>query len=230
MKKLLIILSLFISVTFLFAQSEAKAVIYEEGFEGAITASGEIYNQNELTAAHGTLPLGTVVEIMNIYNGKKVVVTVNDRIDIVDDLFWISSAAAKEIDLNTLMPMEILYTIIGKPASAGPSEIYQKLFSGLGENLVITEGDPQVPLSTEDNEAVAYGVQIYASKKRMDAVTLSRRIQQELEYISYFEKYQSDEGSRFRVVIGDFATMEEALDCYKKLRYDLPHIFLVEIY
>ena len=230
MKKIFVLISIIIMAVALFAQTEAKAVIYEDGFEGVLTASGDIFSQDAFTAAHGTLALGTQVEIMNIQSGKKVIVTVNDKLDDDNDLFWITKAAAEEIDLFTLMPMEILYSIISEPAETGPTEVYQSLFSNLSENLELPLGDPTIPLVSEDNEAIAYGVQVYASSKRMDAVTLSRRIQQELEYISYFEKYKADDGNRFRVVIGDFETKDEALNCYRKLRGDIPHIFLVEIY
>ena len=219
---------IFVLTALLFAQIESKAVIYEDGLKGSITASGDIFSQENLTAAHQSLPLGTQVEIMNILNGKKVIVTVNDRIN-MPDLFWISSAAANAIDMKTVLPVEVLYTVIGEPATAGPSDIYIKLFSSLGVNLELAEGDPQIPYSTGE-EVIGYGVQIYACNKRMDAVTLSRRIQQELEYISYFERYKSNDEARYRVIIGDFDTKEEALDCYRKLRYDLPQIFLVEIY
>jgi rare lipoprotein A len=52
---------------------------YGSGFHGQPTASGEIYNQNALTAAHPTLPLGTRVEVTNLANGKSVQVRINDR-------------------------------------------------------------------------------------------------------------------------------------------------------
>jgi rare lipoprotein A len=52
---------------------------YGPGFHGQPTASGEIYNQNALTAAHRTLPLGTRVEVTNLSNGKSVQVRINDR-------------------------------------------------------------------------------------------------------------------------------------------------------
>lgn len=51
---------------------------YGPGFHGKKTASGEIFNQNNLTAAHPTLPFGTKVLITGS-NGKKVVVRINDR-------------------------------------------------------------------------------------------------------------------------------------------------------
>jgi len=52
---------------------------YGPGFHGQPTASGEIYNQHALTAAHRTLPLGTRVEVTNLANGKTVQVRINDR-------------------------------------------------------------------------------------------------------------------------------------------------------
>jgi rare lipoprotein A len=52
---------------------------YGPGFHGQPTASGAIYNQNELTAAHQTLPLGTRVMVTNLNNGSSIEVIINDR-------------------------------------------------------------------------------------------------------------------------------------------------------
>lgn len=52
---------------------------YGPRFHGKKTANGEVFNQNKLTAAHRTLPLGTTVEVTNVTNGKSVEVKINDR-------------------------------------------------------------------------------------------------------------------------------------------------------
>ncbi len=52
---------------------------YGPGFYGKATASGTIYDQNDLTAAHQTLPLGTRVLVTNLQNTSAVEVTINDR-------------------------------------------------------------------------------------------------------------------------------------------------------
>jgi rare lipoprotein A len=52
---------------------------YGPGFHGKATASGVIYNQHELTAAHQTLPLGTRVLVTNLDNGRSIEVLINDR-------------------------------------------------------------------------------------------------------------------------------------------------------
>lgn len=52
---------------------------YGDGFQGRRTASGEPFDANALTAAHRTLPFGTVVRVRNPANGQEVVVRINDR-------------------------------------------------------------------------------------------------------------------------------------------------------
>jgi rare lipoprotein A len=52
---------------------------YGPGFHGKTTASGVIYNQHDLTAAHQTLPLGTRVLVTNLDNGRSIEVLINDR-------------------------------------------------------------------------------------------------------------------------------------------------------
>lgn len=52
---------------------------YGPGFHGKMTANGEIFNRNELTAAHRTLQMPSMVRVTNLRNGKSLVVRVNDR-------------------------------------------------------------------------------------------------------------------------------------------------------
>lgn len=52
---------------------------YGEQFDGKLTANGEIYNLDSMTAAHQTLPLPCVVLVTNLQNGRQVKVRVNDR-------------------------------------------------------------------------------------------------------------------------------------------------------
>jgi rare lipoprotein A len=52
---------------------------YGPGFHGKPTASGVVYNQHDLTAAHQTLPLGTRVLVTNLDNGRSIEVLINDR-------------------------------------------------------------------------------------------------------------------------------------------------------
>ena len=52
---------------------------YGPGFDGKMTANGETYDQNALTAAHKTLPMPSIVQVTNLENGRSIKVTINDR-------------------------------------------------------------------------------------------------------------------------------------------------------
>ncbi len=56
------------------------ASFYSNKFNGRKTANGEIFNNQKLTAAHNTLPLGTYVRVTNLRNKRSVIVRINDRL------------------------------------------------------------------------------------------------------------------------------------------------------
>ncbi|USN51984.1 MAG: septal ring lytic transglycosylase RlpA family protein [Myxococcales bacterium] len=60
-------------------QQTGVASWYGPKFHGKKTASGQIYNQNKLTAAHKNLPFGTRVRVLNLRTKQSVIVTINDR-------------------------------------------------------------------------------------------------------------------------------------------------------
>ena len=73
---------------------------YGPGFDGNYSASGEIFNASELTAAHPSLPFGTLVRVVNMDNNQSVVVRINDRGPYAHGrVIDISTAAANVIGL-----------------------------------------------------------------------------------------------------------------------------------
>lgn len=79
---------------------EAIASFYAEDFHGRPTASGELFDMNALTAAHKTLPFGTMLEICNLENGRKVTVRVNDRGPFIPNReIDVSKGAAQRLDM-----------------------------------------------------------------------------------------------------------------------------------
>lgn len=77
-----------------------QATFYGKEFHGKKTASGEIFNMYDLTAAHKTLPFGTKVRVTNLKNKRSVQVRINDRGPFVKGrIIDLSYAAAKQIEL-----------------------------------------------------------------------------------------------------------------------------------
>ena len=78
----------------------ALASWYGPGFYGNLTANGEVYNGNEYTTAHKSLPFGTRVRVTNPRTGQTIVVRVNDRGPFIGPReFDLSRAAAQAVGL-----------------------------------------------------------------------------------------------------------------------------------
>src|SRR5262245_11981193 len=82
-------------------EETGNAVYYNDKLVGRPLTSGENYDRNALTAAHRTLPLGTMVRVTNLKNNKNVVVRINDRgpHGVKSDIIDLSGRAAEELDL-----------------------------------------------------------------------------------------------------------------------------------
>jgi rare lipoprotein A len=79
---------------------EGQASYYAHKFHGRTTASGEIYDENKMTAAHKTLPFGTMVRVTNLANGNMASVKINDRGPFVEGrIIDLSFRAAGQLDM-----------------------------------------------------------------------------------------------------------------------------------
>ena len=92
-----------------------KASWYGPGFHGRLTANGERYNQNAMTAAHRNLRFGTRVKVTNLNNGRSVIVRINDRGPFIKGrVIDVSAAAARSLNMvhSGVAPVEII--ILGR--------------------------------------------------------------------------------------------------------------------
>ena len=80
-------------------KAEGYASYYSSVLNGKLTASGEFFSNDSLTAAHPNLPFDTRVKVTNLDNGKMVVVRINDRGPFVKNrIIDLSQEAAKRLD------------------------------------------------------------------------------------------------------------------------------------
>jgi len=86
---------------------------YASRFNGRKTASGEIYDQKKMTAAHESLPFGTLVKVENLANSLSVVVKVNDRCRRHEDVFIdLSREAALELGFIRQGTAKVRITVV----------------------------------------------------------------------------------------------------------------------
>ena len=89
---------------------------YGPGFNGKRTASGERFRQNGLTAAHRTLPFGTIVRVTNLQNARTVDVRINDRGPFVRGrIIDLSKGAAERLRMirTGVVPVEVRVLSVG---------------------------------------------------------------------------------------------------------------------
>lgn len=112
---------------------QGEASWYGPGFHGRQTANGERYDQNALTAAHKTLPFNTIVRVLNLNNGKSVVVRINDRGPYAEGrVIDLSREAASRIDMldSGVAPVRIILVRSEEPIrTRGPGSIQKEEFT-----------------------------------------------------------------------------------------------------
>jgi rare lipoprotein A len=94
---------------------------YGDAFQMKATANGEVFDMNQFSAAHTTLPLPSIVEVTNLDNGKTLRVRVNDRGPFVDNrIIDLSRAAAQELGYDRKGLARVRVKYIGPAPLAGP--------------------------------------------------------------------------------------------------------------
>lgn len=158
---------------------------YGREFNGKITASGERFDMKKLTAAHRTLPLGTILTVKNLNNGETVQVKINDRGPYKKGrILDLSYAAAKKLDIisdgEALVGINILKN--GKSTRVIGS-------LGSGDDIEGVSGDTRIKddieNSTSDLETESLknsgtlSLQVGAFYSRKKAETLKKRLEEE---------------------------------------------------
>lgn len=104
---------------------------YGPTFHGKDSASGEVFDEMAMTAAHPTLPIPSLVRVTNLENGKSVIVRLNDRGPFVDDrLIDLSRAAGKALDMHDKGTAKVRVQYVGPApaeANAAPVQKVQQL-------------------------------------------------------------------------------------------------------
>lgn len=131
---------------------------YGKKFHGRQTSNGEQYDMYDMTAAHKTLPMGTMLEVNNLENGRKTVVRINDRGPFVK---------GRIIDLS--------YTAAKKIGLTRPGTAMVKIVA-LGEAVKEQSASSEpVQLMHQDFNTGKFYVQVGVFEQRKDARALAQR-------------------------------------------------------
>ena len=122
---------------------------YGEAFHGRLTANGEIYDVNGLTAAHPTLPLPSYARVTNLQNGRSMIVRVNDRGPFAKDrIIDLSSRVADMLDVKNEGTARVKVDYVGPARMDGMDErkllaSYSAPDAGMGGSMLALNRAPQ---------------------------------------------------------------------------------------
>jgi rare lipoprotein A len=95
---------------------------YGPGFTSRKASDGTLYDQNGMTAAHRTLPLGTIIRVTNLTNQQQVLVRITDRGPFIENrILDLSAAAAKAIDMYRAGTARVRIEAWPPPAGSDPA-------------------------------------------------------------------------------------------------------------
>jgi rare lipoprotein A len=163
---------------------------YGPGFHGNATSSGEVYDQNDLTAASRTLPLGTRVRVTSFDTGRTVDVRINDRGPFVGGrIIDLSYAAATAIDMigpgTAAVSVDPIEDAFGAPVVAPLPAILYAVQAGafldgsradeLRADLGAARGDTYLSLLHAD-DTIYYRVRFGPYSRREDALARAEEL------------------------------------------------------
>ena len=179
-----------------------KASWYGGKFHGRRTANGEIYDMNQKTAAHKTLPMGTYVKVLNLSNRKYSVVRINDRGPFVKGrIIDLSRAVAEEIDLIGPGVVDVKIVALGKEVA--------KLESGKRQTPLVELAD----LKTGD-----FTIQIGAFSDKKNALEVADRLGRVFDYIHVAVQRNNGDRTLYKVHVSKSKTLSKAAQIEKKLQ------------
>jgi rare lipoprotein A len=183
-------------------EEKGLASWYGKKFHGRKTSNGETYDMYAMTAAHKTLPMGTWVKVNNLGNNRQIIVRVNDRGPFVRGrIIDLSYTGAKKMGMVGPGMARVKVTALGRATSYSKKTKAPVAFTPMNYwqgNFTVQVGAFQIKHNAENY------------KKKLSNTYMN----------SHITTYEDDRGSFYRVRIGRFTNLKDAVRFSEKLMED----------
>jgi rare lipoprotein A len=181
-----------------------RASWYGPDFHGKMTSSGETYDMNDMTAAHKTLPMNTIVQVTNRENGRSQVVRINDRGPFVESrIIDLSKEAATRLGIVGRGTAMVSLKVLGFGRNSS------KLIPNQQE---LDQGPKQQVLS-------GFSLQIGSFASVEGALSTQKRYDNMDGYRTVIKDIQNGEKRAFKVMLSGFQSESEARDYLAKNKF-----------
>ena len=214
------------------------ASFYADKFDGRTTASGEVFRQSKLTAAHRTLPFGTVVRVTNLDNNLSVEVTINDRGPFVEKrIIDLSKSAAQKLKFVDNGTASVKVEVVSLPESQSATSTSTPAWPGKQQAQTASTAQTEeqesekltsvTELKAPANEyykietsAIApkgFGVQLASYQEAANLVKRCAEIKEKVSKDIMIQIGDKNGVKVYRIIVGPFDTREKAEHFNKKL-------------
>ena len=189
---------------------------YGNPYHGRRAANGEVYDMQQLTAAHRTWPFNTIVRVTNLDNQRTVDVRITDRGPFVKGrIIDLSRAAAEQIAMIGPGTAKVQLRVVATNVRNNPA------------SRKTAESVKPAAAVAEEKAVERYGVQVAALASRDAAEQLRSRLQ--TEFGSARIVARQSERTLWRVIAGEAQSEEEAEGLAQQIRAKHPDSFVVRI-
>ena len=208
-------------------QNTGIATYYDDKFNGRPTASGEIFNQQKLTAAHRSLPFGTMVKVTNLENNKSVIVKVNDRGPFIDNrLIDLSKSAAQTLGFVTQGLARVRVESISATA-AQPTTAATPVTAS--DNTKVVFPNELYDIDIKYAQAKGFAVQIGSFTELSNLMRMAQEAKRSRGYNLLVQVTDRNQKKLNRLLVGPVATRAEADKMQASLKTYFPGCFVVDL-
>ena len=218
----------------LFAAAPVPRLFFGEASRysrGGLTASGERFENSRMTAAHKSLPFGSIVRVTNLENDKQVTLRINDRSAAMGAVIQLTGAAARSLGFPGSGKSKVEVQVVRVGGGKAPA------VSGNGVSTrkqPIKKPDPvrrdpvrrfpDISSSANDGSIPSngYRIQVGAFRRRSNADAFAAR----LRGLGYRVAVNSRSNGFHRVLVGPYATRSQAVAAKGALAAEAPAAFI----
>jgi len=176
---------------------KGNASWYGPDFHGKATSNGEVYNMYDMTAAHKTLPMNTIVKVTNRKNGLQTVVRINDRGPfIATRIIDLSKSAASKINMIGTGTAPVTIEILG--------------FQTKGQKII--PSTQELKHNPQKESIGSFALQIASFSRIEGALKTQKKYDNTDGYRTIIKDMSNDKGSIYKVWLKGFQSEEEARD------------------
>jgi rare lipoprotein A len=199
-----------------------QASFYADKFNGRKTASGEIFSNDKLTAAHLTLPFGSMVKVTNLENHRSIVVRINDRGPYVNGrIIDLTRTAAQMLGFVSQGTARVKIELVsenntGKSATSAPASSLPEKKKNY-YTFIARKASP-----------AGFGIQIGSFSELANLMNITDRLSEREKKKLVIQSAEVNRTRVYRVILGQYASRKEAEKELKKVKRSYPDAFILK--